>query len=218
MTRRHSPLHDVITPLNPHWGDIQGMAIALRMDNDPRPAGIRLGDASCLPRVGVKGARAEGWLTEQGIAPLPGVNGWLRTPAGLLVARLARSEFFLEDSATGDTVQRLKHALAPASGVTPVLRQDGALVLTGSRVNELLTQVCNINFLIWQPDDRVVVMTSMVGVSVLVIWERFQDGARYRLWCDPTFAPFLWETLLEIAQELGGQPAGFNILLPEYVR
>lgn len=217
MTRRHSPLHDVITPLNPHWGDIQGMAIALRMDNDPRPAGIRLGDASCLPRVGVKGARAEGWLTEQGIAPLPGVNGWLRTPAGLLVARLARSEFFLEDSATGDTVQRLKHALTPASGMTPVLRQDGALVLTGSRVNELLTQVCNINFLIWQPDDRVVVMTSMVGVSVLVLWQEHRGMRRYRIWCDHSFGPYLWETLLDIARELGGGAVGLRSLFPQYI-
>lgn len=215
MTLRHSPLHDIIAPLQPEWGQLANMAVPLRIPGDERTLTIRLGDASCLPRMGVKGAGAEAWLLSQGIDTLPGINGWLRTPSGMLVARLARSEFFLEDCVGGGTLQQLRQALAPAAGVTPVLRQDASLALAGPQVNALLTQVCNINFLAWQPEDRVVIMTTMAGVSVLVLWEPVQGAPRYRLWCDPTFAPYLWETLLEIAREHGGGAAGALSLLPE---
>jgi sarcosine oxidase subunit gamma len=35
----------------------------------------------------------------------------------------------------------------------------------------------------------------------------------YRIWCDPTFARYFWETLLEIAVELGGGAIGTEGLL-----
>lgn len=212
---RRSPLHDVLAPLNPEWSAIHGMAAPLRFPGDGGADPIQLSDASCLPRMGVKGPQAEAWLGSQGVDTPAGVNSWTRTPEGLLVARLARSEFFVEDRFGGTGVARLRQALQPAPGVYPVTRQDAALVLAGERVNDLLVQTCNVNFKTWGLDERVVVMTSMVGVSVLVIWHRQNGIPCYRVWCDGTFGPYLWETLLEIAGELKGAAVGLQRLFPE---
>jgi len=115
----------------------------------------------------------------------------------------------------GTSVQRLSAALLPAPGVYPVTRQDAALVLTGMSVNELLVQTCNVDFQAWRLEQRTVVMTSMVGVSVLILWYPLKHESCYRIWCDGTFGPYLWETLLEIARELGGGAIGLESLFPD---
>jgi len=215
MAQRLSPLQELVAPLNPVQRTVHGMQVATALGQNAHTHTVLLADASCLPRMGVKGAKAEAWLAGQGVSAPPAVNSWLRTPDGTLVARLARSEFFIEALADAGTVARLRSQLQPASGVTPVLRQDAALVLSGTRVHELLTQTCNINFSAYAIDARTVVMTSMVGVTVLVVWEPINGAPRYRLWCDHTFAPYLWETLMEIARELGGGATGLQQLLSE---
>jgi sarcosine oxidase subunit gamma len=211
---RRSPLHDLL--------DAQGVGLAER-EGMPAPIGTRaalppvaLTDASCLRRMGVKGPAAQAWLDAQGVPPPAGVNRWQRTADGVLVARLARTEFFLEDRLGGDAVMRLRAALAPAEGVYPVMRQDAALVLAGERANELLVQTCNVNFRAWDAGDPALAMTSMVGVSVLVLWQPHGGGRLYRIWCDGTFGPYLFETLLAIARELGGGPVGLSSLFPEF--
>jgi sarcosine oxidase subunit gamma len=212
---RRSPLHAALETLDPKWSVLEGMQAALQLQSGATPRGVALADASCLQRTGVKGPAAEAWLESQGIGTLPGVNAWMRTAQGALVARLARTEFFLEDRVGGTTVARLRAALRPAPGVYPVLRQDAALLLQGERANELLVQVCNVDFTAWPLEQQSVVMTSMVGVSVLVAWYRHNGVPCYRIWCDGTFGHYLWETLLEIAVELGGAAAGLQGLLPD---
>jgi sarcosine oxidase subunit gamma len=210
---RLSPLHHALEAMRPEWTVIEGMPAPLRMGSRPPPAAVAITDASCLQRMGVKGPAAEQWLTAQGLT-MPGVNSWGRTPDGAFLARLARTEFFLEDRVGGTTVAQLRDVLRPAPGVYPVIRQDAALVLQGERVNDLLVQTCNVDFQAWPLHQQSVVMTSMVGVSVLVAWDA-QDGVpRYRIWCDGTFGTYLWETLLEIAVELGGGATGVQDLLP----
>ena len=214
-TMRNSPLHGAMLALDPTWGTVSDMPVALRLPGDGEPKPIRLADASCLARTGVKGPQAEQWLRGQGIEVPEGVNRWVRTPDGAIVARLARSEFFLEDRISGTTLGRLREVLTPAPGVYPVLRQDAALVVVGERVNDLFVQTCNVDFRAWTLDQQAVVMTSMVGVSVLVLWTRHNGLPCYRIWCDGTFGPYLWETLLEIAGELGGGAVGLQSVFPE---
>ncbi len=98
-------------------------------------------------------------------------------------------------------------------GVYPVLRQDAALIVGGSRLDELLRQTCNVNFRPLDPASRPVVLTSMVGVGVTVIPEVRNGLPAARIWCDGTYGHYLWETLLGIAVELGGgavAPHSFN--------
>lgn len=215
MALRRSPLHDALAAESPTWGELHGMQVPVHLPGDAVVKPIMLADASCLPRMGVKGPQAEGWLRAQGVAIPEGVNAWTRTAEGVTVARLARSEFFLEDRPGGASVERLRTGLSLAPGVYPVRRQDAAIALAGERFSELLVQTCNVDFRAWSLSQRVVVMTSMVGVSVLVLWHEQQGRPLFRIWCDGTFGPYLWETLLEIAREEGGGAVGLSALFPD---
>jgi sarcosine oxidase subunit gamma len=77
-----------------------------------------------------------------------------------------------------------------------VLREDLAVVLGGARADEVLAQVCNVNFAALAA--REVVMTLMIGVSVLVIPQRMDEGLVYRIWCDPSFGSYLQSGLEQV--------------------
>ena len=216
---RTSPVHDLIAALNPQqWDVMRGMNTASRLAGDETAAreSIAIADLSCLDKAGVKGPEAARWLDSQGIAVPAQANAWTGLAGGGVIARLGRSEFFLEDGATGDTATRMRDALgAGVAGVYPVIRQDAGIALVGERVNELLVQTCNVNFQELDSASRTVVMTMMVGVAVLVIRQDQQNLPGFRIWCDPTYAPYLWETLTGIARELGGGPIGTVGLLSQ---
>jgi len=74
-----------------------------------------------------------------------------------------------------------------------------------------------VNLLDWSW-RRPAVLTSMVGVGVTVIAERplrsrvFRQCMALRIWCDGTFRAYLWQTLVEVARDLGGGPVGLEAL------
>ncbi len=177
-------------------------------------------------RLGLKGPRAADWLASQGIAVPAAPNSWSESGASanaLLTARLGWTEFFLEgglDSAIGDLAAGLD---ADPPGVYPVLREDWAFQLGGDGVHDVLAQVCNVNFSSLLLDSRPVVMTLMIGVAVLVVPQGAavgQGGAadgtgasperRYRIWCDPSFGPYLGESLGAVVNECGGRYTGVS--------
>ena len=96
--------------------------------------------------------------------------------------------------------------------ISPVAIGAGIL-LAGARSHELLAQTCNVNFAQVDPAQGAVVMTQMIGVGVIVIRTHLRKLPCYRIWCDPTFAQYFWETLAEIATELGGGVIGTQTLL-----
>ncbi len=213
--KRSSPVQVQLAALQPQWEERLGMSIASRMagDDASKLNTVALADLSFLHRCGLKGPAAERWLENQNIAPPARANGWLSLPGGGVIARLGRSEFFVEDGASADTVGAIRNALGSgAAGVYPVVRQDAGFALAGLRVNELLVQTCNVNFEEIGPEEGIAIMTQMIGVSVLAIRVIQKSVPCYRLWCDPTFAPYFWETLSEIAGELGGGVIGVDSL------
>jgi len=216
-TTRTSPLHDRFAELNPQWDVVRGMRMAVRLAGET-PAGdsVAIADLSCLDRAGIKGPEAARWLESLHL-PVPArANEWTGLPGGGVIARLGRTEFFLEDGVTGDSASLVRDASAlKIAGVYPVIRQDAAIAVIGKRVNELLVQTCNVNFHELDSANRTVVMTMMVGVAVLVIRQGHQNLPGFRIWCDPTYAPYLWETLIGIASELGGGPIGTGGLLSQ---
>jgi sarcosine oxidase subunit gamma len=170
-------------------------------------------------RLGLKGPRAEEWLVAHGVVLPMLPNTWTHSagsgPADeLLVARLGSSEFFVEDAAAGTTLKRI----APTGeehppGVYPVLREDWAFDLGGTGADEVLAQVCNVNFAALTLDSHPVIMTLMIGVAVLVMPEAVRSGGEtlercYRIWCDPTFGPYLSESLGAVVSECGGRITG----------
>lgn len=169
-------------------------------------------------RCGLKGPRAAEWLVVQGVIVPTAANSWAQAPGSadrdaLLVARLGQSEFFLEDGAAATTLAKIAPALsAPPPGVYPVLREDWGLRLAGAGVHEVLAQVCNVNFAALRPDCRPLVMTLMIGVAVLVVAQNGAKGddaeRQFRIWCDPTYGPYLAESLGAVVVEGGGRYIG----------
>ncbi|MEO8008046.1 MAG: methylglutamate dehydrogenase [Betaproteobacteria bacterium] len=213
--KRSSPVHAQLAALQPQWEERRGMRIATRVTDDDATKlnVVALADLSFLPRFGLKGPAAQQWLESQNIAPPAKANGWASLSRSGVIARLGRSEFFLEDGAATDTVGAIRTSLGTgAPGVYPVIRQDAGFALAGTRVNELLVQTCNVNFEEFGPEEQIAVMTQMIGVSVLVIRTNYKKIPGYRLWCDPTLAPYFWEMLSEIAGELGGGVIGADSL------
>jgi sarcosine oxidase subunit gamma len=171
-------------------------------------------------RLGLKGPRAAEWLAAHGIDLPAEPNSWTQAPENLapaapLVARLGAAEFFMEDPIGGTSVKRIAPTLhGRAPGVYPVLREDWAFQLAGDRVHDVLEQVCNINFAALRLDAHPLVMTLMIGVAVLVVpqgnsCEKGQAGGRrYRIWCDPTFGPYMGESLGSVVNDCGGRYMG----------
>ena len=165
-------------------------------------------------RFGLKGPGGADWLARQGIVPPATANTWAFGASSggedrLLIARLGSAEFFLEDAAGGTMLRELEPAAdTHPAGVYPVLRQDAAFLLRGAGTADVLAQVCNLNFPDLVLDAQPIVMTMMIGVSVLVVpWD---EGAerQYRIWCDPTFGRYMEETLGQIVTECGGSYRG----------
>ena len=156
-------------------------------------------------RLGFKGPRAAEWLGARGIELPMTPNTWTLSQepqASLLAARLGAAEFFVE-APTGDpALEKLSAALeCGAPGVYPVAREDWCLDLSGAAVHEVLAQVCNVNFAALHLGERPVIMTLMIGVAVLVVP---RSERHLRIWCDPTFGPYLSESLGAVVTECGG--------------
>ena len=217
---RTSPLHSTLAKLTSQWTVVNNMQVAVSIGTPAEEranlAALALGDLSHLARCGLKGPGAEAWLKSIGIDVPAGVNQWMPLGQYALIGRLATSEFLIEDGIGQDFCDRIKRELGRGiSGVTPVLRQDAEISLSGPRVNELLLQTCSFNYLALDLTSRPLVMTSMIGVSVLLIPSTRDGSAFYQIWCDGTYATYLWEHLLEIAEELGGGAVGFAALHPD---
>ncbi len=184
---------------------------ALRLDDKINAARLEIANVSFIPRFGVKGAGAEAWLATQSIAVPDRPNSWSFLSKGGIIARLGKSEFLIEDRTIAP--QLTKACKSPPAKVYPVLRQDLAIALIGSQVNELLLQTCSFNFQALSIIENPVILTSMAGVNVTVIPGVIQEQPFYRIWCDGTFGVYLWQTLSTIARELGGGAIGNETLI-----
>jgi len=215
MPARSSPLHAAHLASTAAWCQLHGMPTPLRLKAGgvPDPA---LADVSALMRCGLKGPGAAEWLAARGMPVPERANSWSPTPRGGLVARLGRGEFLVESAWNDTQAAEVSQALREAApGVYPVLRQDCALLLRGARMRELWLQTCNVNIFGIPAQNREVTLTSMVGVSVTILEQPLGNDACHRIWCDGTFGAYLWETLLEVAGDLGGGAVGFADVFPD---
>ncbi len=168
-------------------------------------------DMSHLARMGLKGAAAADWLARAEFEVPEQANSWKALKGGggsswSLLARLGSTEFFLEDDVGSSRVRQLAHELGDGEDhVYPVLREDRAFVLGGPGAEDVLVQVCNVDFASLPLEPNPVVLTLMTGVAVVVIPQQEDGGRRYRIWCDPSFGPYLWHTLQTIVVESGGE-------------
>jgi sarcosine oxidase subunit gamma len=166
-----------------------------------------------LDRFGLKGPAAADWLAAHGIVVPPAPNTWAGAAhtgdETILVARLGAGEFFVEDCVGGTALRGLlPPPEAHPPGVYPVVREDAAFLLCGEDSLDVLAQVCNVNFGDLSLDAHPVIMTSMIGVSVLVIPQDSGAERQYRIWCDPTFGSYLQESVSLVVSECGSNNRG----------
>lgn len=211
---RVSSTYEQLQPLGGTWERRNGMPALVALPGEADNTRLGLADLSFLTRFGVKGPGAAAWLATQGVSVSDRPNTWVALPGGGLVARLGMTEFLVEDSLESQIAPRLQLASRqPPERVYPVLRQDLAIGLYGEAVNELLLETCNINFQALNLTEYPVVLTTMVGVGVTVLPGERAGLPYYRLWCDSTFGSYFWQTLSDIARELGGGVVGSDFIL-----
>jgi sarcosine oxidase subunit gamma len=175
-------------------------------------AELSLCDVSCLPKMGVKGPEALAWLGQAGTSVPDSLYGVRPLGEGGLAIRTDRQEVFLEDAFGGRRVSQLESALQThPPGVYLVRRQDASFALTGARSNAVLRETCGVDFS--QPVNGVV-MTRVAGVSCMVLPLQSAEVPVFRFWLDPSYGRYLWDALLEIVRDHGGDAAGLEVIFP----
>ena len=166
-------------------------------------------------RVGCKGPAAEAWLAEQGIPVPSGANRYALAASGVLAGRLATSEFLLEavDQRAATVIEGLRDRLERSEyprGVYPVLRQDFVLEISGQDRQALFLQTCAVDLV---PIERQstgeagpLVMTSIIGVSVVLTCQQHATGPRFTVWSDPSYRHYFHSELHNIVGELPHEP------------
>lgn len=213
---RHSPVHEALERLQPRWGKLHEMPVALDFGHPQEEAAavktLALGDLSAFPLATVKGPGAETWLKEQGVAVPSNIYDVFPTGDGM-VARTGSAEFFIQDGPSSRIVPGIPKP--PASGkleVYRVLREDAAMVLLGTRANEVMLETCGVDF---ASHEFRMVYSRVAGVSCSILPDRVSGAPAFRIWCDASYGPYLWETLLGIVKEKGGGAVGWASLFPE---
>jgi sarcosine oxidase subunit gamma len=182
------------------------------------PAVLRFDDLSQHRRFGCKGPGAEPWLAAAGYTVPQAPNTAVVDATGVMVARLATSEFLIEAVDGGsERVNSTRRQLGAASrptNVYPVARQDLVVAIQGSAIQTLLRQICSVDFVplfaASGPVAGPIVLTSMVGVGVVAWPRRTRSGPDLRVWLDPSFAQYFWTTLLEVGRGVGALVIGSN--------
>jgi sarcosine oxidase subunit gamma len=172
---------------------------------------LKFEDLSLRARFGCKGPGAGGWLASAGYRVPPEHNSAAVDADGVLVARLTTAEFLVEaaDGGAGRVESALRQITSPArpSNVYPVARQDLVIGIEGAATNALLRQTCSFDFAALldrcDRDGGPIILTSMIGVSVVAFVRRVDRGPVMTLWVDPSFAHYFWTTLLEVGGDLG---------------
>jgi sarcosine oxidase subunit gamma len=194
------------------WEIINGMDTAVEFASvtieDSRKKLLGVSDVSCLSRYGVKGPNATQWLVDRGIAIPTNPNAWTLCEQKTLVLRLGSSEFLVEDQLGGSVTNRLVSDTARVANVYKVPRADAAFIVSGFEALNLFSELCSLDLREKSLAAKDLIMTQMAGISATLIRQTLNGEPVYRIWCDGTYGPYMWEVLLEIATELGGGAVG----------
>lgn len=196
------------------WEIINGMNTAVAFANtdieDARKKVLGVADVSCLSRYGVKGPNATQWLLERGIAIPTTPNSWTVCEQKTLVLRLGSSEFLIEDQLGGSACGRLVSDTARVASVYKVPRADAAFIVSGSEALNLFSELCSLDLREKSLAAKDLIMTQVAGISATIIRQTLNSEPVYRIWCDGTYGPYMWEVLTEIATELSGGAVGLS--------
>ncbi len=213
---RVSPLSDAQSARAAAWLELEAMRCVERFTGEQASSlqTVAIGDLSHCRRTGLKGPGAAAALAGLGLTTPDRPNAWCRS-GDSLVLRLGLTEYLVEDARGASAVERVS-ALPAASDVYPVPRFDAALLVSGPQAIELFREICAIDIGALSAARGDLALTSMVGVGVTVAATPAgadADATVYRVWCDGTYGGYLWQTLCDVAADLGGGPVGAGLLL-----
>lgn len=179
---RNSPLDDLITEATPE------VLAVLRHPTD-------------RVKLGVKGPGLVAWAEQHEIELPVEVYDTLLVGQHGVLARVGTGELILECAPDDALLTRFESALQTVdTGVYRIEQQSVTLVLAGNAGLGVLAQTCGVNFAN-EPVGRMV-YTRVAGASCGVLPQEQSGQRSYRLWVDYSLAPYLWETLAEIAAGL----------------
>lgn len=216
LSVRRSPVHGVLERLNPTWGSIHGMAVSLRFRDSALESKFRqelaLCDISCFPKLGVKGSEAVSWLEQTGIPVPEPVYQYASFADGSMAIRTDRHEVLLVDGPFSQWVAEIERRLqSHPPNVYLIRRQDAAFCLSGLKASAVLRETCGFDF---SNPGKAVVMTRVAGVSCLILPLEIGGIPSFRIWLDSTYGVYLWEALIEIVRDHGGDAIGLDALFP----
>ena len=216
---QRSPIQDWLDAHGAQQRVIGGRSFVVRFASDDaeRTAMASLGicDLSGLRKLGLKGRDAEDLLLNAKLdVPTKVFESHPLVDGGLII-RIGSDEFFLESGIRNESVAAIAHQLEVQAGqVFRVDHQEATFLLIGSRALAVLSQTCGINFG-GEARPRQAVFTRVAGVSCCVFPDLIRGVSAYRIWVDPTYALYLWETLVEICASLDGRTIGTGWIYPE---
>lgn len=207
-----SPVAHAQLNSNAKWAQVNGVNTAVEFAGaaveQARKKILGVTDVSCLSRYGVKGAQAAKWLADRQVTTPDSINSWTVSDHNTLVLRLGGSEFLLEDQFAGTTCARLASDTNRVPNVYKVPRADAAFILSGSEVLNMLAELCSLDLREKSLGAQELIMTQVAGISATVLRQDLNGEQVYRIWCDGTYGPYLWDVMVEIAVELGGGAVG----------
>lgn len=212
---RMSPVSHAQKGLSPRMGNLYGMEVALGFGDaavEKRHLdGLSVCDVSCFARFGIKGPGAAEWLIANGVEVPAAPNSWLLQASGALVLRLGNSEFMVEDQ-PGSALcnDALQVADASGGGLYKVARYDAAFIVSGREALNLFSELCSLDLSEKGLAQDALVMTQVASISATVLRQNLNGEPVFRLWCDGTYGAYMWETLYELAKELGGGAVGLS--------
>ena len=104
--------------------------------------------------------------------------------------------------------------LGTSSGqVFRVERQEATFLLVGGCAIDVLSQTCGVNF--GEETPGRLVLSRVAGVSCGIFPDTVGELTAFRCWIDAGYAAYMWETLLQICEELGGTVIGAGCIYPD---
>jgi len=200
--------------LNPIWGEVNGMQVAMSFDTpeieQQRKQKLAVTDVSYRQRFGVKGPQAKQWLISQKIKTPDSINSWV-LENDVLVLRLGNSEFLVEQQISGEICKQLNEASQTnAVDVYKVLRADAAFVICGVEMLAMFSELCKLDLSEKALKPNQLIMTQIADISATIVPEIINDQLVIRLWCDGTYGAYMWRVLHQLARELGGGAVGLT--------
>jgi sarcosine oxidase subunit gamma len=209
-----SPVAHAQVEESAQWEIINGMDIAVAFASaeveQARKKVLGVADVSCLQRYGVKGPNATQWLVGHGIAIPTNHNAWTLSEQKTLVLRLGSSEYLIEDQLGEAACSKLASDTARVASVYTVPRADAAFIVSGSQALNLFSELCALDLRDKSFAAKEVIMTQVAAISATIIRQTLNGETIYRIWCDGTYGAYMWEVLLEVANELGGGAVGLS--------